>query len=354
MEISIEKTFGLQVRINWKEFIHFNSLNVNRNIANFVDTFNITCANPAGRYSTEISVGSLVSFYQAWVEFFRGYIEKKTVQYNSVWSTMTLSWREEIVVLTEDDIEPTVGPFKNVTDNSIIQLVTKDYPWKLELGKTANIKEYAISSGSIRKGQVLDDIVKYNDFVLIKKGTTLYKKKIPTWPESASKIKFTMTVLDGRFSMQNERILTVQLSEDITSVRSSVIGYSYQSWKKKLKVEKKFENPDLIGGDYGHRLRNQLEIKWSWLQRKRYITTPAKDLGELNGQVSRAIRELDMKCEVTITVAGIFSVDLLDVVDIRIEQEKVLQFMYVESIEYNLNSSNATTTIIKVSPFPKV
>lgn len=350
---NIDKLDRLQVFINGQEFIHFSTLSVTRSVENFIDTFSMKMNNPFWRYSTTIAVGSAVSIVAAWVEIFRGFIEQKSVALMSVGSEMNVNWREEILLLAEDDIDPQTAAFKNTTDNAIIQKVCTGYSWKLELWAASPIKEYTSNVG-MKKAQVIEDVVRYNDYVIIKKGLTLYKKKIPLTPDMSPRTVMRMTEAEWKFSTYTSRILGVTLTEDISATRSTVLGYSYERWKKKWSIQKKYTNDNLKNWEYAKRLRNKSALVWYKIERQRYISTPAKELAELQWQVNRSLRETDIKIEVVVNIAGLHWIDLLDCVDVFLEQEKVLQYMYVSGVQYNLDASNKFTTQLTLKTYPKV
>lgn len=96
------------MKIDGKDLTTFTAFSVSRAVDKFVDTFNITFNNWNAQSSTTIPIGGLVEMYNQRVLFFRGLIENKKVSYADVGSTMTVSGREELVVLAETDADPTV------------------------------------------------------------------------------------------------------------------------------------------------------------------------------------------------------------------------------------------------------
>lgn len=351
---SVQRTFPIGVKIGETEFFQFESLQITRSIRDFVDVFTMNVHNPESRYSTSVPIGAVVEFRYGGVLFFRGLIENKTVNLKNIGSNMVLSGREELVVLTEDDASPTLGPFKNLTDNEIMkQVIGTDLPWDLELGTAVKIKEYTVSDG-VRKGQIIEDLAKMNDFLVYKKGAKLLKVPVPRTPNPTGKT-FTMTVSGGQFHIHNQRILEVTLTEDITACRSRLTGMTYTQGKSKAIARAERVNTDLTSGKYAQRLRNKKsELVGAAITRNRYITTPAKDADELSKNMDRALFESDVQSDVTLKVYGVSPVELLDTVDVQIEQEGILQYMYVRQLVYNLESTNALTTTITCSPFPKV
>lgn len=347
-----EKSFGLSVTLDGKEFLQFRSLTINKAVSQFVDTFSLTIANPQGRNSTVIPVGGIMSVYLHGTELFRGILEKKTVNYPKVGSTITFAGREEMALMVEDDIDPNLPPFKDSTDNEIIQKACETVSWSFELEEAVDVKEYTIPGGSVRRGQVLDDMAKYNDFVIFKKGNTLVKKKIPT--SGSGSEKFVMTVLDGEFHIENDRISSVEIFEDITGVRGNITGFTFQKGKDKVKEKVEEKNESITSGNYARRLRNNSSLTGYPIPNMRYLTTTGKDEDELRKQVKRALRDTDIKCYIKLVVAGIYPIDLLDIVDVQLEAEKIVQYMYVDSIEYKYEQDNKTTTTITVKPFPVV
>jgi hypothetical protein len=88
------------------------------------------------------------------------------------------------------------------------------------------IKEYAIS-GSTKVGQVIDDIVKQNDYYFFKRGLTCYKKQIPTGGV-AGKNKFVVGEKEGTIYIGSRRVLSAEILEDITACKSQIKGFGYQ------------------------------------------------------------------------------------------------------------------------------
>lgn len=131
-----------------------------------------------------------------------------------------------------------------------------------------------------------------------------------------------------------------------------MIGYSYQRGKSKKSIYAKTENKTLTSGNYAKKLRNQTKLKGTPLKNNKYFQATAKEQAEAQAQVIRSQRETDIDIDVTVTLAGIFKAELLDTVDVFIEQEGIQQFMYIEGIQYSVNSSNKAMTILKIKPYP--
>ena len=203
----------------------------------------------------------------------------------------------------------------------------------------------------MKKAQVMQDSAQYNDYALFKRGDTLIKKQLPEAPSQQVTQKFTVTRVDGQYSIYNQRILSIQINEDISSAGGTLVGFSYQKSKAKISQRYSKSVPDILSGDYAHRLRNQTSMKGYPINRIRYVEAPAKDQNELHNMINRAARDIDMKTTVKLTVYGFLDIELLDTVDVQIEQEGILSYMYVESITYNLASSNEITTDITMRPF---
>lgn len=286
------------------------------------------------------------------VEFFRGVVETKNVSLRNVGSSMSLSGREEMLLLAENDVDPAIWAFKRTTDNAIIMRLCDSFGWTYDLWEAAQIKEYSINPG-MTKGQVVDDVCKYNDFVIFKTGKTLRKKKLPTetikfWTATAN---VTLQEWALQHTATNNRIISVELSEDITAVSSRLIGTGYQRWKTKQKIEISRANNTLKTWAYAKKLRNKSDLVWPVIDREHFVELPAKDSWDANSQIARSLRETDIKMSVRVVYQGYRELDLLDTVDVQIEQEKILQYMYVSSIEYRYDSSNMFTTEVELMPF---
>lgn len=345
------RVFPIRLEIDGEPFLHYKSLRIDKNLDNFVDGFEIQMNNPWGRYSKSLPVWAVVEVFYLDTLIFRWIAERKVTSYQEVGSTLVLSGREELLVMTEDDADPRMWPYKWVTDNSIIQEIVQGYNWDLELGEGKIIKEYAIPWGSTRKGQILSDIVNYNEFVLIKRGNTIFKEPIPDWFRQPVEAKFVMTILDGQFHIENTRILSVTISEDVTSVRSKIVGFTYQKGKKKLQQVAEQNIPNLQDWRYASKMRNRTTLRGYKLNRTHYMTTPAKDAWELDNQVRKQAMWLDMKDDIQVVVYGFQELQLLDTVDVQLEQEWIVQYLYVKGISYSLDQSNKLTTTFTLTRF---
>ena len=347
-----ESNFPIKVLLNGQEFIHYSSFNVKRSITNFIDTFTITCNNPFGRYSTSIPIWGVVSIWYNGVEIFRGYIEKKDTNLQNVWSFMVLSGREEVVSICETDVDPQTAQFKNTTDNAII---TKLLQWKgftLDLGTAYPVKEYSANPW-MRIAQVIDDVTKYSDCVVIKKWPTLVKRRLPTWPTWKA-IPLRVTKVDWNLSIYNSKIIDIRFSENITQAKGYMMGYSYERGKNKKSVYAKTENKVLTSGDYAKKLRNQSSLKGTPLKYESWFSSTAKEKAEADVQARRTQRETDIDIDVVVTLAWFFDANIFDTVDVFIEQEKIQQYMYIEGIEYSFDRNNKAITILTIKPYPSV
>ena len=287
-----------------------------------------------------------------WILFFRGLIENKKVNYPEVGSTMTVSGREEIVVLAETDADPTVWPFKNYTDNDIIKKMVSWYPWELSLGTPKTIKEYTITGRSVRKWQVIEDICKMNDFIIFKKGVTLYKRPRPDntnwlqqWP------KYYLNQNDWIFYLDKNRILNIEITEDITSARSHIRWYTYTTGKKKAQAQVTLNNTQLSTGSYASRIRNWLALRGYKIDRIANCMTPAKDKAELQKSMYTLVRSSDLQANVSLEVYGLQDVQLLEYVRITMPMEQIDQNMFITQIDYTMTTENKLTTKINVRPF---
>lgn len=348
--------FPLRVLINGFEFFEFNQFSINRDLRNFVDTFSISVFNPHGSHSTKIPVGGYIEVESKGVKFFRGIIEKKEVTYPAVGSNMVLSGREELVYLTETEADPSLGPFKNLSDNEIIKTIINDdqnIPWDLQLGKANIIEEFVIPSGGMTKGKAIEDVVNYNDFVLIKKGNALKKLPVPRIPNTTIAERFRVTEANGNFFFLNSRIMNVVISEDITQARTNIVGYTYTKGKKKFETKVDVKNTDLTGGTYAHRVRNKTIQLGIALNRRNFVSAPGKHAAEIGGMVRRAMFDNDLQANIKFTSFGISPLELLDTVDVEIEVEGISQYMYVYGLEYRMDTDNKLYTVVTVCPFPK-
>lgn len=348
--IITSSNFPIKVLIDGKEFIHYSSFEIRRSIDQFIDTINIDINNPSGRYSTSIPVWSVISIFFEWVELFRWYLETKKVTIRSWWSTMAMGGREEIVKICEDDLDPQVTKFRNTTDNIIITKLLDGKGYKLDLSTPYAIKELNGSMG-MTIAQLVSSTMSYNDTIIFKKGNTLYKRSIPTWP-TGHIIPIRTSFEWGKYQMYNSDILSISIDEDITQSKGYMMGNTYQEWKSKQSLFAKTENKIMTSWKYASKVRNLSDMKWVPILYANYTTSTAKTQAELKAQVKRAHREADIKASITFTVAWFFYIDLLDTLDIFIEQEKIQQFMYVSSVSYSFDKSNKSVTTIIAKPYP--
>ena len=347
-----ESNFPIKVLLNWQEFIHYSSFSVKRSISNFIDTFTITCNNPFGRYSTTIPVGWVASIWYNGVEIFRGYIEKKDTNLQNVGSFMVVSGREEIVSICETDVDPQTAQFKNTTDNAIITKLLQGKGFILDLWTAYPVKEYSANPW-MRIAQVVDDVSKYSDCVIIKKGNSLIKRRLPSWPTGKA-IPLRVTKVDWALSIYNSKIIDIKFSEDITQSKGYMMGYSYERGKNKKSVYAKTENKVLTSGSYAKKLRNLSSMAWTPLKYESWFSSTAKEKSEADVQARRTQRETDIDIDVTVTLAGFFDANIFDTVDVFIEQEKIQQYMYLEGIEYSFDKNNKAITILTIKPFPSI
>lgn len=353
----VDLSLPMAVYVNWILNTNYKSFDISFSVEKFVDTFSIEFNNFKGSVSTTVPVGWIVEIYAKGILLFRWIIENKTVRYNPVWSTMTCSWREEIVVLTETDVSPNIWPFKNYIDNDIIRLLLKWYWRDLSLWDGKKIKEYSVSGKSVRIWQVLDDVCKFNDFMLFKRWNTIYKRPRPENPNSWGLKywpKLYLNTDEDNFYLSENRIMTIDITEDISSVRSIVNGFTYTSWKGKAQAKSTLKNNQLTSGSYASRVRNLAGIKWYWLNRVGNVLTPAKDSAELWVSTLNLLRDNDMKATITIEMYWFQNINMLDIVKVVIESEKIAQDMRVKEIQYRFDSTNKSITKLVVQPFIKL
>jgi len=348
----IASWFPISMIVNDNIVDSFTDFTINRAVDKFIDTFSITFNNYQAKASLWIPVGSVVEIYNQWILFFRWLIENKKVSYPEVGSTMTVSWREEIVVLAETDADPTIWPFDWWTDNAIITKMVSWYSRELSLWTAKKIKKYSITWRSIRKWQVVEDICKMNDFLIYKKWHTLYKRPRPAntnwlikWPN------YYLNIDDWIFYWNKDRIISVDLVEDITSARSSIRWYTYISGKAKAQASATLQNVQLKTGSYASRLRNQLNIKWYKINRITNCMTPAKDLWELRESCFTLLRSSDLQATISVEVGWIQDIQMLEYVRVAIPQEKILQDMFVTQVDYTMTNENRLSTKVVLRPF---
>lgn len=341
-----------EVRINWIPVIEYNSISIERSIDNFVDTFSCNLNNNGWLLSRKFPVGNTFSFIVEWVEVFRWLIETKKVNYWNVWNNLSIWWREELVFLTEDEISPTISKYKNTTDNYVIEQITSWFWWTLDLWESSKISEYEVSVW-MKKWQIIEDVVKLNNFIVYKRGKTLYKKQRPTVAKPWKlKSTFRSSIEGWKFHNFNNRIISIDITEDISRCRSNIKGYTYTRDKSKSKIKDEIKNQYLLDWTYHKRLRNQ--VSWTWsntrIQRLMHITAPVKDQKELNQSMKNWRVETDIKMEVSVVLYWFVDLDLLDTIDVVIESEWISQYMYITSIRYSFDKTNKFTSEIVMTP----
>lgn len=342
------------IKINNQEIKLYESFNINKSLGNFVDTFSITLWNPWGIYSRTIPIWSYINIYNNWIEIFRGICEKKTVKIWSVWFTLTFSGREELLLLTEDDINPLKKDYKNVSDNFIIKDVCDWYGWEFDLAPEKIIKEYEIPNNWVRKWSVLDSITSRNNFYLYKIWKIIYKKELPR--ESNYTVRnnpqFTLSSQGGWFTDYNNRILDVNISEDISSCKSTIKWFTYGAWKTKPKIADTIENTSLTTWVYPQRLRNISDNPLTAPTISRYVSSAVdvKSKAELDWMLKKTRVNHDIKIEVKITLAEFLDLHMLDTCEIFIQDEDIKQYMYIKSLSYNYDKSNKFYTTFVFTP----
>lgn len=345
-------TFPITMKVNWNNLTTFTAFSISRSVDKFIDTFSITLSNYMAESSITIPIWWLVEMYNQWVLFFRWLIENKKVSYPDVGSTMTVSGREEIVVLAETDADPTIWPFNWWTDNAIITKMVQWYSRQLSLWTATKIKKYTITGRSVKVWQVLDDICKMNDFLLYKKGSTLYKRPRPVneyglhnWP------KYYLNVNDWNFYWDANRIISVDIIEDIASARSHIRWYTYTTWKAKAQAQATIENKQLSSGSYASRIRNLSGMKWYKINRIANCMTPAKDAAELKASAFTILRSSDLQASIEVTVYGIQDIWMLDNIRVDIPQEMIWKNFFVKQIDYTMADPNKLTTKVTLMPY---
>lgn len=343
-----------QVKINNKEIQLYENFTINKSLTNFVDSFSITVWNPWGLYSRTIPVGSYINIYWEWIEIFRGICEKKQVNIWAVWFTLTFSGREELLLLTEDDINPLKKDYKNVSDNFIIKDVCSWYWWDFDLAPEKIIKEYEIPNNWVRKWSVLDSISSRNNFYLFKIWKIIYKKPLPNETDYTvrNNPQFTLSSQWGWFVNYNNRILDVSISEDITACKSNIKWFTYGSWKTKPKISTELTNSTLLDWTYPQRLRNISNNPLTAPIIKRYVSNSVdvKSKTELDWILRKTRNAQDIQIEVKIIIAEFLDLNILDTCEIFIQDEEIKQYMYIKAISYNYDKSNKFYTSFTFVP----
>lgn len=343
-----------KVLINGQTIQLYESFSVNKSLSNFVDTFTITLWNPWWIFSRTIPIWSYFNLYWDWAEIFRWICEKKTVTLWQVGSKLTFSWREEMLLLTEDDITPLHKDYKNIADNIIIEDICKWYWWKLELNVPKIIAEYKISDHWVRKWEVLEDITSSNNFYLFKIWWIIYKKELPRESDYTDRKRpqFTLSSQWWWFTDFNNRILDVNISEDITAAKSNIQWFTYWKWKNKpVKIIDTQVNKELLDWSYPSRLRNIWD-KISAPVIKRFVSqsVTVKSKKELTALLKKAKVANDIQIEVEITIAEVLNLHMLDTAEIFIQDENIKQYMYIKEMSYNYDSFNKFYTKFVFSP----
>lgn len=344
-----------KIIINNNEITQYESFSINKNISNFVDTFSIELWNPWNLYSKTIPVWAYFSLYLDDVEIFRWICEKKSVSIWSVGSKLSLSWREELLLLTEDDISPLHKNYKKVWDNFIIKDVCKGFDWDFELANQKIIDEYEIPHWWVRKWQVIDDVVSMNNFYIYKVWRTIYKKELPTIDKYywSALPRFILSTIWGWFEWMNNRILSVDLSEDISWCKSILRGFTYWTWKnnKKTKIASEIKNTYLLDWTYASRLRNIWpKITWPVINRNISKAVSVKTKKELDAIMQKTKVSQDIQIDVKITFANFINLNLLDSVEVFIEAEWIQQYMYIKELSYHYDSNNKFYTQLSLTP----
>jgi len=345
-----KKINPIVIKLGGTEFLHYTGFSVRRSLSQFVDTFSLSCSNPAGRYSREIYTGMSFQAYFEGVEILRGLIEGKKSRSAAVGSNITFTGREELVDVTEDDVDPSMGPFENVTDNTIIEALIDGFGWSTDFDDAKVITKYDITPGSSRKGQIIVDVARRNNFYVWKKGVVIYKR---TLPEAGGDIKdkFEFAVgLNSRGKWTN-RVTSVDIVEDVSGAKSKLIGSGYEEGKPKEGTTVEVENDTIKDGKYHTVIRNLLsQTNTRPLSRTHYASLPTTDEVSTNVLVERAVKEMNISAYINITLAGFHDFDLTDTVLFDAESEGIYNTFYVSTIEYRFESNNKRTTQLTLCP----
>ena len=343
-----------KIKINNREIKLLNSFSINKDLNNFVDTFNINIWNPWGIYSRTIPVWAYINVYYNNIEIFRGVCEKKDVNIWNVWFDLSFSGREEMLLLTEDDINPLKKDYEKVSDNFIIKDVTKWYWWEYELWAEKLINEYKISNNWVRKWSVLNNIVSRNNFYLFKIWNTLYKKLLPSESDYTvrNSPQFTLATQGGGFVGYNNRILDIKISENISWCKSTIKGFTYGASNTKPKIVSELENTSLSTWIYPQRLRNISNAPLTAPVIKRFVSNSVdvKSKAELDWLLKKTRIDQDIQIEVNITIAEFLDLHILDTCEVFIQDEDIKQYMYIKALSYNYDKTNKFYTSYTFSP----
>lgn len=354
----VDKEFSINylvVKIDGKVFNHFSAFTLKRTLTEFIDTFTITCDNPGGIFSRTIHTGDVFQVYFQGVEIFRGTIETKNVQWSRVGSSVTFGGREELAKLAEDDVDPSifVNDVGTTTDNTIIQAVVSDFPWKQDFDAPVTIQAYDVAGGSTRKAQIIADVAKKNNFYVWKKGLTLYKKKLPKFGEAAKETMIFSSGVNSR-GKWTDKILTMEIKEDITGVRSQVIaGVSLLSKDKSGGIVPQPQTNKVIAeGTYPTVIRNLLtDATVNPIKRTRYISVAnAASVEESLALMERSLLETNIMASVVVTLADFHDFDLTDTVLLDAEPEGIYNTFYVSTVQYTFDKSNKRVTQLTLTP----
>ena len=99
--------------------------------------------------------------------------------------------------------------------------------------------------------------------------------------------------------------MSVVITEDISSARSHIRGYTYTTGKRKTQAQVTIENKQLSTGSYASRVRNLSGMKGYKINRLANCMTPAKDLEELKASSYTLLRSSDLQATIEVTVYGI-------------------------------------------------
>lgn len=347
-----------KVFLDNKEITLYNSFSVKKSLWSFVDTFTISMWNPKWLYSKTIPIWAFFSLYVDDIEVFRWICENKSVTFWEVGSTLTFSGREELLLLTEDDISPLQKNYKDVTDNFIIQDVCNWYWWDFDLSEPKTIKEFDIPNNWIRKWQVIDDIINRNDLYIFKIWKTIYKRERPAESDytERKKLQFTLATQWGWFIDYNNRLLDVSISEDISWIKSKLTWYTYGTWNEKPTIFKEINNTHLQDWSYPRRLRNidSEQRVAPVINRQVSTSVPVKSKAELDLSMERLKLNQDIKISVNITIAEFLDLNILDTSEIFIQDEDIKQYMFIKEINYNYDSSNKFYTKFSYQPITPI
>ena len=322
------------------------SLSLKNSMQQFVDTIEMTFANPFNCMGKVVKLGDPITAiyrsetYQSAPQAFgvitllEGILEYYNSSKTSE-SQLTLAGRHKILNFTEQDFSPP-RQFKDTTDNAIITEALKGWDGEFNLDPPVQIKQEDATPGTSRAA-LAERAANATGHHLYVVGRTVFKKK------TTKKAGDSQYTLYESYDPEKNNVLDVQPSIDISRARKKISGYqSAVSGSSQRKIQqttdtdleiKTFKNKYTINRD--------LEVS---------VELPAKDNTQAELVLEREKAKVEPSEKIKIWVQNWILFDLNSVIHLESEFHGISgEFVVFERI-FSLTKEGSIVTEITVVP----